>query len=102
MNFIWNRTMLRAILISFSLISSMLISFNASACDDKACESAYISATQEYVANGKRRAEAYRIEREAYSKNRERRDYALYVHMHLMIFGDPANKISSSEEMEVL
>ena len=94
--------MLRTVLVGLSLIFSMLISFNASACDDKACESAYISATQKYVDNDKRRAEAYRIERHAYSKNRERRAYALYVHMHLMIFGDPANKVNTLEEISVL
>lgn len=93
---------LRPTLISLSLIVGMTISFSASACDDKACETAYISATQKYVENDKRHAEAYRLERHAHSKNRERRAYALYVHMHLMIFGDPANKSKTSDKMETL
>lgn len=80
--------MLRTISISFTLVFSLLLSFNASACDDKACESAYLAASQQYVANHIRRAEAERAERHAHSKNRERRAYALYVHIHLMLFGE--------------
>ena len=62
-------------------------SYNASACDDKACESAYLAETQQHVANHIRRAEASKAERHAYSNNRHRRAYALYVHIHLMLFG---------------
>lgn len=84
--------MLRTISLSaFSLILAALFSSNAIACDDKACESAYIASTQQYVKNYKRRAESYRAERQAYAKIRENRAYALYVHMHLMVFGDNVN-----------
>lgn len=79
--------MLRSTFISFTLLFSLLISTNASACDDKACETAYLSATERVVANHIRRANAYRVERLAHSKNRERRDYALYVHLHIMHSG---------------
>ena len=72
----------------------MLISSNAFACDDKGCEKAYLAETKQHIANHIRRAEAYKAERHAYSKNRHRRAYALYVHIHLMIFGtDPENKL---------
>ena len=81
--------------INFSTIAVIIViafSNSASACDDKACESAYLASTQQYVNNYKRRAESYRTERQAYAKIRENRAYALYVHMHLMIFGDkPSN-----------
>jgi hypothetical protein len=59
-----------------------MFSTNVSACDDKACETAYIAETKQYTNNHIRLAEAYRVERHAYSKNRERRAYALYVHIH--------------------
>jgi len=77
------RTMLQMLALGFTLIASLLFSITASACDDKSCEAAYISATKQYVSNHIRQAEAYRSERHAYSKNRARRAYALYVHMHL-------------------
>ncbi len=51
------------------------------ACDDKACEIAYLSSTQQYVANYGRQAQTERTEREAHAKNRERRDYAVVKHL---------------------
>ena len=75
-------------IITLSLVLAASFSNTASACDDKACESAYLAASEQYVNNYKRRAESYRAERHAYAKIREKRAYALYVHMHLMIFGD--------------
>ncbi len=68
----------------FIVLLSMLLSFNASACDDKSCEVAYLAQAQQYIANDIRRAEAFRVERRAHALNRERRDYALYVHRHLL------------------
>ncbi|GAA0417278.1 hypothetical protein GCM10009133_27200 [Cocleimonas flava] len=70
-----------------SVLTLFIASFNASACDDKACESAYLAETKRYVENQIRRAEATKAERHAYSKNRQRRAYALYVHIHFMLFG---------------
>jgi len=66
------------LLISMPLI---LISTSAMACDDKACETAYLSSTQQYVANYGRQAITERTEREAHAKNRERRDYAIVAHL---------------------
>jgi hypothetical protein len=86
--------MLRIFALSFTLIASLMFSMNASACDDKACETAYLAATKQYTENHIRQAEAYRAERHAHSKNRERRAYALYVHIHLMLFGEvPSSNI---------
>ncbi len=79
--------MLRIFAIGFTLISSLMLSTSASACDDKACEAAYLAATKQYTENHIRQAETYRTERHAHSKNRERRAYAHYVHMHMMLFG---------------
>lgn len=84
--------MLRTILISFTLIASFFFSMNASACDDKACETAYLAATKQYVDNHIRQAKAIELERRAYSKNRERRAYALYVHLHFMLHGTDLSK----------
>ena len=67
------------------------LSTNAIACDNKVCESAYLAETQKHIANRIRRAETFKAERHAYSKNRERRAYALYVHIHLMLFGAEPN-----------
>ena len=75
--------MLRILSLSFTFVVTVFLSGNASACDDKACEMAYIAATKQYADNHIRQAKAYRVERRAYSKNRERRAYALYVHLHL-------------------
>jgi hypothetical protein len=69
------------------LLVSMLITTSVFACDNKGCESAYLAETQQHVANHLRRAEAIKAERHAYSKNRHRRAYALYVHIHFMMFG---------------
>ncbi len=80
----------------YALIFSALVlfttSFNASACDDKACESAYLAETQQHVANHIRRAGASKAERHAYSMNRHRRAYALYVHIHLMLLGSESSQ----------
>lgn len=73
------------------MMFSMLISQTALACDSKSCESAYLADTKRHVANRVRRAEAVKAERHAYSKNRERRAYALYVHAHFMAFGTNLN-----------
>lgn len=77
--------MLRGLLISASLISSLFLASNASACDDKPCETAYLSETDQYIENHIRRAKAYRMERLAYSKVRENRDYALYQHFKQLL-----------------
>ncbi len=76
--------MRKTLLLSMGMLASLLLSFNASACDDKPCEAAYLSASERYVENQIRHANAYRVERLAHSKNRERRDYALYVHHHMI------------------
>lgn len=64
----------------------LLLTANVQACDDKACEGAYLSATSQYVANHERRANTAKIEREAHASNRERRDYALQSHIHRIHF----------------
>ncbi len=64
-----------------------LFSPSISACDNKGCEKAYLAETQKHVDNHLRRAKAERAERIAHSKNRERRAYALYVHLHMMLMG---------------
>ncbi len=70
-------------LISLVLAAPVFIiaSNSAIACDDKACEKAYLSSTSQYVSNSGRHAKSARSEREAYAKNRERRDYAVVNHM---------------------
>lgn len=69
-----------------SIVTS-LFSSSAMACDDKACETAYLASTQQYVLNQKTHAEMYRAERLAHAKNRERRAFALYMHIHQTRFG---------------
>ncbi len=69
------------------LVITSLFSSSAMACDDKACEAAYLTTTQRYVDNRIRHAKAYRAERMAYAKNRERRALALYMHIHQTRFG---------------
>ena len=59
----------------------LTLSSNTFACDDKACETAYLSATTQYIANYGRKAQTARTEREAYATNRERRDYAVVHHI---------------------
>lgn len=82
----------------FILVSSGLFNLffmtAAQACDDKACETAYLSESRQYINNHARRGIAAMQERHAYSKNRERKDYALYVHYFLMKYGDPTDKTS--------
>ncbi|MEH6456973.1 MAG: hypothetical protein V7749_11655 [Cocleimonas sp.] len=66
----------------FTLSIPLLIaSHNAIACDDKACEKAYLSSTSQYISNHGRQANTARTEREAHALNRERRDYALRNHL---------------------
>ena len=55
------------------------------ACDDKPCETAYLSSTHQYVANYARQAQTALIERQAHARNRERREVALYNHIHRMM-----------------
>ena len=68
------------LLLSVSL-PLMMITSNASACDDKACERAYLSSTKQYVKNYGRKGITARSEREAHAKNRERRDFAVVHHL---------------------
>lgn len=72
--------------ITFSIATSLpfiLLSQSALACDDKACEKAYLSSTSQYVSNHGRQAVTARTEREAHALNRERRDYAVQNHLVL-------------------
>jgi len=69
---------LTTIVLSIPLV---IASQNALACDDKACERAYLSSTSQYVENHGRQAETARTEREAHALNRERRDYAVQSHL---------------------
>jgi len=62
----------------------MLTSTSVFACDDKSCKTAYLAETQQHIANQIRRANTYKTERHAHSKNRERRAYVEYVHKYLM------------------
>jgi hypothetical protein len=59
----------------------LAVSSNTFACDDKACEMAYLSATTQYIANHGRQAQTAKTEREAHATNRERRDYAVVYHI---------------------
>ncbi len=77
------QTLLKATTISLALLFSM----NASACDDKPCEAAYIAETKEHIENHVRQAETSKTERHMHSSNRERRDYALYVRRYFMKHG---------------
>ena len=70
---------LAALILSAPLL--LTISSNAFACDDKACEVAYLSATTQYIENHGRQAQTARTEREAHASNRERRDYAVVNHI---------------------
>ena len=79
--------MLHQIIVIISALPILLFSFSVEACDSKSCESAYLISTERYIANHQRRARTMRAERVAYSKNRERRDYALYVHKHFTLAG---------------
>jgi hypothetical protein len=63
-------------------ISLLFFSSGTMACDDKPCETAYLSATSQYIANHGRQANTARTEREVHASNRQRRDYALQNHIH--------------------
>ncbi len=63
-------------------IPLVIASQGALACDDKACETAYLSSTSQYISNHGRQANTARTEREAHALNRERRDYAVQSHLH--------------------
>jgi hypothetical protein len=90
------------IFISAGLLSSLLFTFNASACDDTPCETAYLAETVEHVANHSRRADTYLTERHAHAANRERRDYADYVRKFLAKFGDPTDRPESVTDTKSL
>jgi len=77
--------LLNNIFLGLILAFSLLISNSAFACDNKGCESAYLAETQQHIANQIRRANTFKTERHAHSKNRERRAYASYVHNNLML-----------------
>ena len=66
------------------LLFSILISNSVFACDTKSCETAYLAETKQTIANQLRRANTYRLERHAYSLNRERRAYASFVHNYFL------------------
>ena len=69
---------LTTIVLSIPLI---IASQNVLACDDKACERAYLSSTSQYISNHGRQANTARTEREAHALNRERHDYAVQGHL---------------------
>ena len=71
--------------LSLILLFSLLISNSVLACDNKVCESVYLAETKLIIANQIRRANALKVERHAYSLNRERRAYAEYVHKYFML-----------------
>lgn len=62
-------------LVFIGLISSTNSAF---ACDNKACENAYVAETQQYISNHVRLADAAQKERIAYAKVREAREIAAY------------------------
>jgi len=68
--------LLKGLALGSILTFTMLISTSVFACDDKSCETAYLAETQQHIANQVRRANTYKTERHAYSKNRERRAYS--------------------------
>ncbi|MEE9336734.1 MAG: hypothetical protein V3U87_01525 [Methylococcaceae bacterium] len=74
---------------------SLFFMTSASACDDKSCETAYLSETKQHIKNHSRRGSGSMKERHAYAVNRERKAYALYVHYFLMKYGDPTDKTQS-------
>lgn len=84
--------MYQSITIMLVLISSFTFSMNAAACDNKACEIAYLAETKQHIDNQIPHANAFKAERHAYSKIRERRAYAHYVHMHFMLFRSEPSK----------
>ena len=81
---------LNSLFLGLILMFSMLISSSVFACDNKGCESAYLAETQQHIANQIRRANTYKAERHAYSKNRERRAYAEFVHKYFVLTKDSA------------
>lgn len=81
---------LASIVISLPIL---IASQGAFACDDKACEKAYLSSTIQYISNHDRQAHTARTEREAHALNRERRDYALQNHIHRSKRFSAKNKI---------
>jgi hypothetical protein len=87
--------MFRAILVNVIFIATFFASTDALACDDKPCETAYLAETKQYISNHVRRAETYMAERHAHSKNRERRAYALYQHIHMILFGKIPESVTS-------
>jgi len=75
---------LNSIFLGMILLFSLLITNSVFACDNKVCESNYLAQTKQTIANQIRRANALKLERHAYSLNRERRAYAEYVHKYFV------------------
>ena len=75
-----------------ALLPLIIISSATMACDDKACEAAYLSSTSQTIENHGRRANTARIERKAHAKNRERRDYAVVNHLQRVRYYMPSDK----------
>ncbi len=77
--------LLNSLFLGLILMFSMLISTSVFACDDKSCETAYLAETKQHIANQIRRANTFKVERHAYSMNRERRAYAEFVHKYFVL-----------------
>ena len=78
-------TLLNRIFLASILLFSILVSNSVFACDNKGCENAYLAETKQVIANHVRRANTLKVERHAYSMNRERRAYAEFVHKYFML-----------------
>lgn len=76
--------LLNGLFLGLILLFSMLVSTSVFACDTKYCETAYLAQTKQHISNQIRRANAMKVERHAYSLNRERRAYAEYVHKYFV------------------
>jgi len=61
--------LLNGLVLGLFLTFSMLTSTSVFACDDKSCGTAYLAETQQHIANQIRRANTYKTERHAHSKN---------------------------------
>ena len=77
--------LLNGMFLGLILMFSMLITTSVFACDDKSCEKAYLAETKQHIANQVRRADASRVERHAYSQNRERRAYGEFIHKYFVL-----------------
>ncbi|MEE9444415.1 MAG: hypothetical protein V3V19_01980 [Cocleimonas sp.] len=84
--------MLKGLILMLPLgLLNLLFMASANACDDRSCETAYLIETKQHISNHARRGLSSMQERHAYSENRERKAYALYVHYFLMKYGDPTD-----------